>query len=207
MKPEILQNICNVLILAGLILTAFGGYGTYYFGKRVDKNKDTIILQLNEKLENQSRDIIGYSKGEENPKAYFLPLNFSNSSLQVELCLINGSKYPIFDIRGDWIDIDEPIDPINGRFWTRYSFQNDYLYPNQMLKGLLKFDFTHRDSLRINIFMNFRNGGATGQYRFFKVDNSLKIAYQFTYGKDAKEVHIPKDFPGYDPNQPDKVFE
>lgn len=56
MKPEIFQNISNILILVGVILTAIGGYGSYYFGKRGDEEKDELnqknTTELNIKIEN-----------------------------------------------------------------------------------------------------------------------------------------------------------
>lgn len=40
MRPEILQNISNIVIVVGIILTALGGYGAYYFGNKSDIEKD-----------------------------------------------------------------------------------------------------------------------------------------------------------------------
>lgn len=40
MRPEILQNISNIVIVVGIILTALGGYGAYYFGNKADIEKD-----------------------------------------------------------------------------------------------------------------------------------------------------------------------
>jgi hypothetical protein len=55
MKPEMFQNISNVLILIGVILTALGGYGSYHFGKKNDKiREDTTAKQtvnFNEKID------------------------------------------------------------------------------------------------------------------------------------------------------------
>ena len=39
MKPEFLQNLSNVFIFIGIMISALAGYGTYYFGKKVDTVK------------------------------------------------------------------------------------------------------------------------------------------------------------------------
>jgi hypothetical protein len=55
MKPELFQNISNILILLGVIITALGGYGSYYFGYKADEEKDKLnqenTFMLNEKVE------------------------------------------------------------------------------------------------------------------------------------------------------------
>ncbi|MBA3704586.1 MAG: hypothetical protein H0W84_01385 [Bacteroidetes bacterium] len=70
----------------------------------------------------------------------------------------------------------------------------------------LRFDFSNRTQLRINISINYRSGGTTQQYRIVKVANDLKIAFQTSSG-EFTENRIPKDFPDYDPNNPQKIFD
>lgn len=204
MRPENLQNICNLLILIGLIFTALGGYGTYHFGKKVEQKNDSLIVELNQKIQEQANDIIGYSKGEENPKAYLMPMTMS--PLVLTLNLQNDSKYPVFDIKGYWIDLDEPIDPERGKLWTYHQFQLENLYSNKIMLNIFSFDFSKREKLRINVFMSFRSGSLTSQFRVVKVGNTLRIAFQNRYGQTT-ENHIPEDFPGYEKDNPDLIFQ
>ena len=55
MRPEILQNISNIVTLVGILLTALGGYGAYFFGNKADIEKDKLTLRdkdsLNFKIE------------------------------------------------------------------------------------------------------------------------------------------------------------
>jgi hypothetical protein len=56
MRPELYQNISNILIMIGIVITAVGGYGSYYFGKKGDEQKDELnqrnTIELNTKIEN-----------------------------------------------------------------------------------------------------------------------------------------------------------
>ena len=42
MRPEIFQNISNIIIVVGIILTALGSYGAYYFGDKVNNEKEKL---------------------------------------------------------------------------------------------------------------------------------------------------------------------
>ena len=72
--------------------------------------------------------------------------------------------------------------------------------------GLIKFDFTNRSQLRGNIFARTRNRNITQQFRIMKVKNRLLIAYQTT-SDNFNENIVPEDFPGYDTNEIEKVFQ
>lgn len=43
MKPEILQNISQIILLIGGIFTCLGTYGHFHFGKKIDNNKEVSI--------------------------------------------------------------------------------------------------------------------------------------------------------------------
>jgi len=76
--------------------------------------------KLLEKLESQTKDLIGYSTGGDSI-AYFLPMLKGNNLLG--LGLTNNTKYPAFDVVGEWIDLDEPIEVSQMKLWTRHRFQ------------------------------------------------------------------------------------
>lgn len=48
MRPEIMQNIAQLAVCFGIILTALGGYGHFYYGKKIDSDKE---IEINQKLE------------------------------------------------------------------------------------------------------------------------------------------------------------
>lgn len=50
---ETLQNFSNIAIALGIFLTAFGGYGSYYFGKRIERQKDADSQAKEVKLTKQ----------------------------------------------------------------------------------------------------------------------------------------------------------
>lgn len=117
----------------------------------------------------------------------------------------NVSKYPVFDIFAEWIDLDEPVDFESNKFWTRNRINLGTVHPNKAVMGVFGFDLSERKRLRINIFIQTRNSGLTQQIHVAKGSDSWKVAID-TKSEKFNEVKIPADFPGYDPEHPEKVF-
>jgi hypothetical protein len=163
----------------------------------------TELKKLLDQIEKQTQDLIGYATGGDSV-AYFQPSFFKPTELTLDV--INISKYPVFDFSGEWIDIDESINPEIGKLWTRHNFMLGEIYPNKIAMGVLKFDLTNKDRLRINIFSRTRNGGISQTFRIIKVGGQFKVAYKTT-SENFNEVRIPDDFPDYDPKTPEKVFQ
>ena len=211
MKPEFLQNISNIFVLVGLILAALGGFGSYYYGKIIDDSKDLLINQLNVKVENQTKDIIGFSRGEESPKAYFKGYISTGPPLTFNIMFVNESKYPVFDIVGEWIDLDVDVEPENIKIRAGAlpsigtSFIIEQVYPGKVMMGIASFDFSGRNELRLRVFANYRSGQSTAEFRVFKVGNTLKIASQVVAGEYTNVV-IPEDFPSQYAQEPEKLF-
>lgn len=204
---ELLQTLSHWSVFIGIILTGLGGLGAYHFGKLVDSKKEADHQkELNEKLEAQRKDLVGYSLGHES-RAFFMPM--IPEPLKLTLNLKTESKYPVFDIYADWVDVDKKVDLEKGKLWTRNRKALGDLYPNKMLLKVLSFDFAKRDSLNINIWFQYRNGSGLQSLRVRKVRNKLKIAFwNRSLSGDYEEVSVPPDFPGYDPDSdPKSVFE
>lgn len=55
MNPSILQNLCNIFIVIGVIITGLAGFGNFYFGKKIAELKDRKTaeekVELNSKIE------------------------------------------------------------------------------------------------------------------------------------------------------------
>lgn len=162
---------------------------------------DLNILIKN--LEKQTKDLIGYSTGGDSI-AYLRPSYFNSSELHLDL--INISEYPVFDFAGEWIDLDENIDPINNIFWTRNNFVIGDIHPNKIAIGCLRFDFSNRSRLRINVFSRCRNRNITQQIRVVKIEDKLIIAYQIK-SDNFNKTNVPDNFPGYNPNNIENIFE
>ena len=45
MRPEILQSLSQLVVAIGLILAAVGGYGHFYFGKKVEQKKEIVAFE------------------------------------------------------------------------------------------------------------------------------------------------------------------
>ena len=133
-----------------------------------------------------------------------MPMLTGNDVL--ELGIHNPSKYPVFDVYAELIDLDEPIDPAAGRFWKRHTFTCQSLYPSKIIMSAYKFDLSSRDRLNANIFIRTRTQGLVQQLRAAKVADTILIALKTSHGNEVLEKKIPDGFPGYDPEKEGEFF-
>lgn len=172
----------------------------------IEKNLTSIegrVENLVTRMEKHTQDFMGYTTGSDSV-AYFTPIITGPGVL--ELGLINNSTYPVFDVQAEVIDLDEPIDPQKGKFWTRHRFVLGRLYPSRIVMGAYRFDLSNRDRLNINIFIQTRTQGLTQQLRITKKPDGISIATKTTAGEKVIECRVPEDFPGFNPADPDAVF-
>ena len=173
---------------------------------QIEKNLTSIegrVETLVSKIEKHTQDFFGYTTGADS-FAYFLPMLTGQN--QLELGLINESTYPVFDVHAEVVDLDEPIEPENGKFWTRHRFSIESLYPSKIATGAYSFDLTTRQRLNINIFIQTRSKGLTQQLRIAKTEGGILIATKTMAGGKVIETSVPANFPGADPNNPNATF-
>lgn len=172
----------------------------------LDKNISAIdsrVESLLEKLEKHTKDFMGYTTGADSV-AYFMPM--ITQAETVELGLINQSSYPVFDVQVRLIDLDEPIDPENGKFWTDHMFHLASLFPSRIVMGAYRFDIRGRERLRLNIFINTRGQGSIQQIRIARVNGAIQIATRTRAGEQVVEQRVPDGFPGWNPENPNELF-
>lgn len=172
----------------------------------VERNLTSIesrVDSLVTRLEKHAQDFIGYSTGSDSV-AYLQPMITSPGI--VEFGLLNNSAYPVFDVHAELIDLDEPIDPEKGRFWTRHRFSLQSLYPNKIVMCAYRFDLANRARLNINVFIQTRTQGLTQQFRIVKTLDGISIAVKTTAGEKTIERSVPESYPGFNPADPDAVF-
>ena len=172
----------------------------------VDRNLTAIdvrVTTLVDRLEKHTTDFLGYTTGGDS-WASFMPAISTRDT--VELVLHNESRYPVFDIYAEAIDLDEPIAPEQGRFWTRHRFVLQSLFPNKAVMGAYKFNLSGKDRLNVNVFVQTRNKGVTQELRIARVDNWFAIAIRTTVEGNVVKLQVPENFPGLDPAKPEGVF-
>lgn len=172
----------------------------------LDKNISAIdsrIESLLETLEKHRKDFLGYATGSDSV-AYFIPM--ITPAETVELGLINPSSYPVFDVQVRLIDLDEPIDPENEKFWTDHMFHLASLFPSRIVMGAYRFDIRGRERLHLNIFINTRGQGAMQQIRIARVNGVIQIATRTTAGEQLVDQRVPEGFPGWNPENPNGLF-
>jgi hypothetical protein len=172
---------------------------------RVERDLTSIesrVESLVTRLERHAEDFIGHATGADSV-AYFMPMYTEKDIL--ELGLSNQSKYPVFDIYCELIDLDEPIDPPN-KLWTRHRFSLQSLYPNKIQMGAYRIKLQGRNRLRLNIFIQTRSVGLTQQIRIESLADKRQWAVKTTAGDKVIELQVPEDFPGLVPGDPESVF-
>ncbi|WP_298914694.1 hypothetical protein [uncultured Nostoc sp.] len=167
--------------------------------QEINSNLDSLL----HKIEKQTNDLIGYATGG-GSIAYFLPI-FTNSQ-KLELNLLNESDYPVFDINGYYIDLDEEIDPENKRFWTETYFALDNIYPNKMLLECIQFDLSQKEQLRLNFLIRTRTKLIRQELRVFCAGDYPVIAYRVRAGDEIIKSIISDQVPNYNPENPEIIF-
>ena len=112
----------------------------------------------------------------------------------------------MFDVQVRLIDLDEPIDPENGKLWTDHMFHLASLFPSRIVMGAYRFDIRDRERLRLNIFINTRGQGSMQQIRIARVNGAIQIATRTRAGERIVEQIVPDGFPRWNPENPNELF-
>jgi hypothetical protein len=202
-----LKNLVNVF--GPSFFLASWATGQFFRVKKqvnLDKNITAIesrVESLLEKLEKHTKDFMGYTTGADSV-AYFIPMISQDGA--VELGLMNQSPYPVFDVQARLIDLDEPIDPSKGKFWTDHMFRLPSLFPSRIVMGAYRLDMRNRERLYLNIFIDSRGQGAMQQLRIARVNGAIQIASRTRAGEKVLEQQVPDGFPGWNSDKPDELF-
>lgn len=162
--------------------------------KELERRLDSVL----DRIEKQSKDIIGYATGSES-LAYFQPeITPGIAIIGLTLCH-DESQYPVFDI---WVYYE-----ILGSQLPIQTMQCGTLHAGQTQPSVLTVDMTHKDRLAINVTLQFRTKHLTQFFRFFKTQGEIVVAYK-TQDLDNTVIHrqVSEKIPGYDPKDPDAVF-
>jgi len=119
MNPNYLQTFSQILILIGVIFTAAGGFGSYYFGKKVDSEKElkaetelTIAKNERKELKDILQPFIVYAKEKypnESDSSSLLKLSEDIKDLEKKTTEINDKtlalekKVAIWSLNGEQI--------------------------------------------------------------------------------------------------------
>ncbi len=203
-----LTSVINILA-PSFFLVSWATAQVFRIKKQTQVEKNLVgiedrLASLISSLERQTKDLIGYATGGDSI-AYFQATHPVRTPL---ICfdLLNQSGYPVFDIHAEMIDLDEPIDPEHGKFWTRHRASVPSLYPSKILMEVYRFDMSNRQRLRVNIFIQTRTQNLMQQYRIVRVGEEFHYAHKTQCGGKTLECQIPNDFPGLDPDDPESVF-
>lgn len=92
------------------------------------------LKELLNTMDQRTQDLIGYATGADAMVDIHGYFHVTNPGVLM-LSAMNQSKYPAHDIQGEWIDLDEPIDPSSGKLWTRHRFALPSLWSNRAIMG------------------------------------------------------------------------
>lgn len=172
----------------------------------VERNLTSIEVRVETlvaTLERHTKDFIGHTTGADSWASFWPMLEVASETL--ELNLSNASAYPVFDVYADLIDLDEPI--AVGRTWTQHVFTLPSLYPKQYSFGAYRLNLAGRDRLRVNISIQTRSLRGVQKIRVARVNGDFRVAQMSQVGEKPSEYIVPADYPGFDPGNPDAIFQ
>ena len=144
------------------------------------------------------KHIVGYATGS-GSLAFFLPSVRPGTKVVVLSLWHDDSPYPVFDISGYFVNLDEP--------GSRFLFDFGTLHPGKAIVSALTLDMTGKDRLAINLFMNTRTTFVRQLCRFFQVNGEFVFAYRVQdLENEILQQEIPDRVPGFNPEDPDAVF-
>lgn len=179
----------DVLGIIGLLIGLAGfGYGVYVKRKADEATRGSIM------------------GADEGPSVM---VTRSNNGFNV--CLMNESKYPHFDI---WVRLyDFATDKIIDT--TKFGMaaisdptvQLPDLYPGMMHgQPFYEIDLRQRDRVRVNLFIHTRNAQSHVGIVALRDAEDTKIAYKLWVGEGKESVKIPENFPIANPDEPNSLF-
>jgi hypothetical protein len=172
--------------------------------QEIESRLDKVV----DKIEQQAKDLVGYATGGDS-LAFFTPSIRAGTDV-VELYLFNDSKYPIFDICGYYVNLDDQqveSDVANFELPLVHTpFQFGTLHAGKAIVPALRFDMSNRTRLAINLFLHTRTRFLMQFFRFFKKAQEITIAYKTQDLKAVIDRKVPVTIPGYNPEDPDAVF-
>ena len=211
MKPEGIHAIVKIITLIGLTTTAVGGFGAYYYGNissngndkaHIDNVEEVNRTVLNRLLQAQNDGMKRFVMGGNSAASFEYTIWRANV---VSLNLSNKSKYPVFDLQGFWIDLDDPIAKTIPGGWTKHFFKTADLCPNCTAPDAITFDMSKKEILRANLYYSYENGSNTQEFIIIKEETGIKVAYT-TFTSDGRQYIIDQEFPGYDKSHPESIF-
>lgn len=174
MNSESFQHVSNILILIGVLLTALGGYGSYYFGKKSDKVKDTRVEQ-NYSVQNEKIDSL--LKGNEELKNQLSPFLVQARKLfpnEPDSTALEKLKQQIQQTRDELIKEKNTINSLSADLSIKFSGTwSEEPFPKQLIspvdhEWLVVFEDAQKQAEDIKLF-------ATEIYKFNSLSENTAI--------------------------------
>ncbi len=166
---------------------------------------ETRIESVLERLDKHAKDFLGYATGAGGFAKFIIFKGVIPNTITLQI--INMSDYPVFDFYSEVIDLDEPVDLVNGKLWTRHRFELPYIYGHQTsMNPAYTFSFGDRKIIPLNVFLHGRALNGVQEIRVAKVDTGITWAMRITNAGEIVECTVPDNFPGFDPVNVDAAF-
>lgn len=186
---------------------------------------ETSSSELLHQIESTATDVRQFSTGlDSQVSLLFMP----EGGGWIGFSLLNTGDYPAFDVQVRAVELDakKPRTPseieelfkvlnAQGRAHElpRHLFETHerhvpQLHPSKMFGPLMKFDMRERSTLRLNVFFSTRSYGSVQLIRMSRdADGKLVYASRLKRDNEIVEEKIPKNFPGWDGESADTLFQ
>lgn len=174
-KSPVSSFVANFSASLFLISWAVGQY------KRVQKqlddkeqfNKITANLtSLVNKMEEYASQLAGFTLGDSKDLLLSMGTD-SKATKTATFSLVNEGKYPVYDVRVHWVDMDDFRTGDDYNVWNWNARIVPTIKPGEMELDALKFDMSDLTYRRIFIYITWRNGSMTKEFEISRDTNSI----------------------------------
>lgn len=175
MSFQLLQTISTILIFFGVVITGIGGFGQYYFGRKIENEKDRLNIEAEQKL-NEKIDVL--IKGNDELKENIKPFE--------ELARL---KFPDEDVNTALSNLSKEIERIESEhkktYFEAYEISNEILDDNNYN---FKYRLTPVGKNTIPIFMI--QCSTKNKVKIVKFDVKGKTLPQMVFKENSKDLTL-----------------
>lgn len=153
------------------------------------------------KLNQQTEDIIGFATGKKS-KPYFMPVLEYENSQEISVHFANNSKYPVYDVIGHYLDLDELR---KANILKKHPFELGNIFPLQVIRNVFVLPMQGKDRIHIEIRFNTRAEFCIQEVLAIRANDKIHIAFK-VHSNNKTTTNIPSDFPEYDSENPESIF-
>jgi hypothetical protein len=123
-------------------------------------------------METYTSQLVGFTLGDSKDLLLSMGTDSKNTKIAT-FSLVNDGKYPVFDVRIHWANMDEFGVGDDFKVWNWDQRMVPTIKPNEMEMDVLKFNMSDVLYRRIFLYITWRNGSLTKEFEISRNDDSI----------------------------------